>query len=270
MDLNCKHCGTPVPQQTDSSDFCCSGCEHVYQLIHESGLSEFYTQQDRIGEPLGKKPFESHNFSWAKNLQDQAKTFRIDGLTCMGCVWLVRRLSKRHKGVTKVSVSLTTNQLQLTWKSSNTNLPLLFSELERFGYLISPENSFGMIHLSKTSWNTLLCALFAVNTTLLNLPSILKKETPYDRLFFLLSLLFLFLCAAISTTELNNRWKHINTQKNKLFNLSAVLICSYLLYSIPKIWFIPIAATLLLALFQISDIFSTKKSTLKYDSNDKF
>ncbi|MFT4512808.1 MAG: Zn finger protein HypA/HybF involved in hydrogenase expression, partial [Planctomycetota bacterium] len=39
---SCKHCDLPVPDDRLNALFCCSGCESVYVLLSDEGLTRFY------------------------------------------------------------------------------------------------------------------------------------------------------------------------------------------------------------------------------------
>ncbi|MGB1260537.1 MAG: heavy metal translocating P-type ATPase metal-binding domain-containing protein, partial [Akkermansiaceae bacterium] len=54
---NCVHCSNPLEVSQEASGFCCTGCEFVYQLIHDEGLENFYDlkREDTLA-PLSDKP----------------------------------------------------------------------------------------------------------------------------------------------------------------------------------------------------------------------
>ena len=47
----CDHCGLPVPsnliREGEEKQFCCSGCQQVYEILHDWGFDEFYERVDR-------------------------------------------------------------------------------------------------------------------------------------------------------------------------------------------------------------------------------
>jgi len=41
----CSHCGDTCPDdqfRTDTQQFCCHGCEMVYNLLHDNGMADYY------------------------------------------------------------------------------------------------------------------------------------------------------------------------------------------------------------------------------------
>ena len=50
--VDCFHCGTPCggrASQRDGKAFCCHGCQAVFELLGEAGLSRYYEMGDRVG-----------------------------------------------------------------------------------------------------------------------------------------------------------------------------------------------------------------------------
>lgn len=267
----CKHCGISFQPSATQNDFCCSGCEHVYQLIKTSGLDEYYERQDQIGRPLGPRPFKSHDFNWAGHMVSELESsptppyasFQIEGLTCMGCVWLVQRLALRENSILFAKCSLQTNTLKLTWKKGQSNLPALFAQLESFGYLIR-STSHRPNKLSAQSWATLLCSVFGLNTLLLSLPEILQRETPYNALLHLASLVFILLSTIVAVTQLVQRYRRAFAQKHTiaLFFKSMLLIAiGAFVITLKVTWVIPIAWAFLLAILQLFDRISLRQSS---------
>ena len=38
----CRHCDTHFLPDERESEFCCAGCRYVFQMIHSSGMEQFY------------------------------------------------------------------------------------------------------------------------------------------------------------------------------------------------------------------------------------
>ena len=54
----CEHCGSPCLEDSwlsDSKHFCCSGCKTVYEIIHQTGLCEYYQLNPHSGISLNGK-----------------------------------------------------------------------------------------------------------------------------------------------------------------------------------------------------------------------
>lgn len=142
----CKHCGSRFQSASGCGEFCCAGCEHVFNLIQVGGLDEYYTQQDRVGQPVGNRPFKDCDFVSINQIQEQAESrgqcalsLNINGMSCMGCAWLVEQLCRRQPGIRTAQVALNANCLSLCWVPGHFNLPALAGDLQKFGYQLSGE-----------------------------------------------------------------------------------------------------------------------------------
>lgn len=175
MKHQCKHCGTTYRRKTEVEGFCCTGCAHVYQLIRAEGLGEFYGSQHFAVKPVGERPFEARDYAWVRALMecsgDEAgvvrAVLRIDGMSCIGCIWLVERLCQRADGLLRAKASLTHQLLQLEWKAGACELTDLFKQLQSFGYTVSAYQ--GRMILSAWDWRMLLSLVFAGNSLLLQM-----------------------------------------------------------------------------------------------------
>jgi Cu2+-exporting ATPase len=140
----CKHCGIRYRQLDGRGEFCCKGCEHVYSMIQECGLGSYYELQDRVGRPLEGRPFDGADSVSIKQIQEQAEndleckvTLAVQGMTCLGCSWLIEQLAQRQKGVLHARVALNSNLLRLEWKRGDFDLYKLAEVLQSFGYKIN-------------------------------------------------------------------------------------------------------------------------------------
>lgn len=199
----CKHCGTRYRREAEVEGFCCAGCAHVYQLIQDEGLDDFYGRQAVGFRPVGDRPFQSTDFAWAAGLQRGAESsegdcrvvLRLNGMSCVGCVWLVEHLCRRRAGVTEAKASLTRHMLRVQWVPGAFDLVGLIRQLHTFGY-DALEAKPGVRQLSVMDWRVLLSGIFAVNSGLLAIPVGMDGElAELSGLFHLLQLLCLLLSA---------------------------------------------------------------------------
>lgn len=176
MTKKCKHCGTSYPLGKRAGEFCCAGCEHVYQLIQVGGLGEYYRQQDRVGQPVGDQPFDEPDVVLNQQLQKQAETtggcqlnLNIKGMSCMGCAWLVEQLCERQPGVRRAQVALDANRLSLGWEPGSFDLCALARDLQRFGYRINGDAGTAGNRVSPLVMRLGLTLVFSLNGLLLAL-----------------------------------------------------------------------------------------------------
>lgn len=194
----CKHCATPCSGNSGSEEFCCAGCEQVYYLIQSEGLADYYRLQDRAAQPLKDRPLTDLNVSTLRRLQQEIEAeaahgkagFEVEGMSCVGCSWLVERLATNQAGVKAAEVSLVRNALMLDWESECFDIAALGSELLRFGYRLHPRRvAWGNCpYLSPLALRALLTSIFAANSTFLAAYDWLVASSASSQMVGLLSL----------------------------------------------------------------------------------
>lgn len=114
----CAHCGLP----SSYGRFCCSGCEFVFELIHEKGLGDFYRIKDRgslirSAQPATlPSPIYSHiddpeflrlyALPAAATSDDRVMQFYLEGVHCTACLWLIEKVGTWVQGVRSVRLDL--------------------------------------------------------------------------------------------------------------------------------------------------------------------
>jgi P-type Cu2+ transporter len=179
----CVHCGTPFSASSAEEKFCCHGCEFVYELIQNEGLDRFYDlRRDTTVRPVRSVPFEAHDFSWLEKTVEEIETksvrgkpveadFLVEGLSCVGCVWLVEKVYLRQAGALEAVAHPATGHLHLRWTSGETDLPAFAREIASFGYSLSPHRK-GASHGEARQLGVKLglCGAFAMNAMVFTLP----------------------------------------------------------------------------------------------------
>ncbi|MGB1128319.1 MAG: heavy metal translocating P-type ATPase metal-binding domain-containing protein [Opitutales bacterium] len=192
MHKACKHCGIRYVRSEGQGAFCCSGCESVYESIRAGGYGDYYRRQDRVGRPVDAGALKAKDFVLAKQLQAQTPVLDgicqavvgVQGMSCMGCVWLIEQLAKRASGVVHAKVALDSNQLSLEWKAGHFDLVDLAREMQRFGYRMTATVSGFM--LPSLTIRLLLTLLFSFNGLLLTFADLSGVGAPYMGQFYML------------------------------------------------------------------------------------
>ncbi|WP_411827040.1 heavy metal translocating P-type ATPase [Luteolibacter sp. AS25] len=194
----CIHCATPFSASSEQEKFCCRGCEFVYELIQSEGLDRFYDlRSDSTIRPVRSTPFETRDLAWLEELKTKTEDghvsgdtvesdFSLEGLSCVGCVWLVENIFKRQPGALEAAAHPTTGLLRLEWKAGQTDLEDFAKEIASFGYTLAPRKA-GINHsearqlVSKLG----LCAAFAMNGMVFTLPAYLgmPDDFPFAGIF---------------------------------------------------------------------------------------
>lgn len=206
----CAHCGTGFSPRSDGERFCCRGCEFVAELINEQGFDQFYDlKQDLAVAPVRSRPFEEHDFSWlaaqvtsaeasARARDEPARLdLGLEGVSCVGCVWLIERLFARRSGAIRAAAHPAGGRLHLEWEPGHCDLEAFLRELCQFGYVAAPAGSATSGHERRRLAARLgLCGAFALNTMGFSLPVYLDMPPTFE--FAALFKLIAFLSATLS------------------------------------------------------------------------
>jgi P-type Cu2+ transporter len=207
---SCDHCGTEYAPKSKADRFCCRGCEFVADLISENGFEQFYDLKQGLAvAPVRSRPFEEHDFSWLEpkvlEAERQAEArgeaaqldLALEGISCVGCVWLVEKLFARHSGGVRAAANPSSGRLHLEWMPRQCVIETFLRELCQFGYVAAPAGSVRSDHERRRLAARLgLCGAFALNTMGFSLPVYLGM--PRDFEFAELFKLIAFLSATFS------------------------------------------------------------------------
>ena len=179
----CIHCATPFSASSAVEKFCCRGCEFVHGLIHSEGLDRFYDLRSNSSiRPARSLPFESRDFAWLEEMRGCVEAapaedgsveadFSLEGLSCVGCVWLVESVFQRQAGAIEASAHPATGLLRLRWRAGKADLSAFAGELASFGYALTPRKA-GTQHSEARQLVAKLglCGAFAMNGMVFSLP----------------------------------------------------------------------------------------------------
>lgn len=201
----CEHCGTEYTPRKGLERYCCHGCEYVARLIAEQGFDQFYDLKQGLAvAPVRSRPFEEHDWSWLGPKIEEAEeaalekggvarlTLGLEGISCVGCVWLVEQLFERHPGSVRAMASPSQGRMQLEWVAGQCDLEEFLRELCRFGYVACPPSGSGGDHERRRLIARLgLCGAFALNTMGFSLPVYLgmPEDFEFADLFRMIALL---------------------------------------------------------------------------------
>lgn len=181
----CQHCGTPVPLSR-ADTFCCAGCAYVYELLHEQGMEQFYAL--RGGQKLPPVPVQALrplDYEWlhiaAQTAEVQAGTagaaaaleLSVQGLSCVGCVWLLEKVFSRHPGALEFRADVVRGEVCFSWQPGGFDPVVFARELQSFGYLLGPHRPGAAAALPSNDLTRRLglCGAFAMNAMAFSLPA---------------------------------------------------------------------------------------------------
>lgn len=156
----CFHCGLPAQGSAacmgdigaEKHYFCCGGCLSVCQVIHESGLDNFYQRlkkRESTIAPPPDAPTDMDQYDLAEvqsefiqSLADgTSKTqLMVAGIHCAACVWLIEKALMAMDGIIQAEVNLVHHRLALHWQPEKLALADVMRRLAALGYAAVPFN----------------------------------------------------------------------------------------------------------------------------------
>ena len=139
------HCGLPVPAGAPHAGFCCAGCEAVYALLTDGGLTRFYDLGGGRGQPIGRPPRPGAH-DWVDDLERDGRNdagqirvaLDVQGIHCAACVWLLQELWRRQPGAIDVRLNPAVGRIHLTYDPTRLSLGDYLDAVEQLGYRMAP------------------------------------------------------------------------------------------------------------------------------------
>ena len=182
----CRHCGTAFTPTGGHAEFCSPGCAAVHARIVHDGLERFYELKDHAVSPAGSAVFQPRDYSWLAEAVSGAEAgakgtaelvLDVQGISCVGCVWLIERLFRRRAGAVRIEINATQGRLFWRWEPGRFDAAGFARELQTFGYLVGPAGEKPGAETAQGLRLRLgLAAAFAMNTMIFALPSYLGLE----------------------------------------------------------------------------------------------
>lgn len=205
----CTHCGTPFTPKANES-FCCHGCYYVAQLINDQDLGRFYELKgQQVVPPVGSKVFHENDTAPLVDALQAAESatdkrvahtqLSIEGISCIGCVWLIEAIFNRQTGAARVRIDPRSYAIELSWQRGNFDIEVFTIELQKIGYRLSlySEDPDTNKSTKQITYRLGLCGFFLLNTMLFTLPGYLGMGGE-----FFLAPLFQLLGALFATLSL--------------------------------------------------------------------
>ncbi|MCE9518073.1 MAG: heavy metal translocating P-type ATPase metal-binding domain-containing protein [Verrucomicrobia bacterium] len=186
---SCLHCGTPVPP--DRTRFCCAGCEHVFTLLTEGGFDNFYNLRGNSTlAPVPPQALRERDWQWLEELAAQAEArtsdassvqldLAVQGLSCLGCVWLIDSVFKPLAGAQRIEIQPTRGLMRVTWHRGVFNFTDFARRVQQFGYLLGKGGAVPAGEVFSLGRRTGVCAAFALNAMAFSLPAYLGMERTF-------------------------------------------------------------------------------------------
>lgn len=206
----CYHCGDPVvdtPYLLDDHDFCCLGCQTVYQVLNDNNMGSYYRYNthpgksqkgDRVDLSYLDEPNIMAKLVDFKDDNISIITFYIPVIHCSSCIWLLEHLYKLEPAVVTSRVDFMKRQATVTFKHTEVSLRELVSLLVKIGY--EPKITLQDVvketkhkNQNKLVTKIAVAGFFFGNSMMLSFPEYFGMdafEKQYSNLFGYLNLLF--------------------------------------------------------------------------------
>lgn len=222
--MACFHCGTacvPGRHAKGGREFCCAGCQTVFELLSEAGLDRYYELGDGVRARVeAGATTDAFRFLDTPEVRtrfvdfDDGKstrvTFHLPNIHCLACVWLLENLFRLKPGIGKSIVHFPRKQAVITFDPATLRLSDVAALLDSLGY--PPELRLADLEkppvnpLTRRMWLQTGIAGFAFgNTMLFSLAVYLGLDSvsapSFLRLFGVLSLLLSIPVVTVSARD---------------------------------------------------------------------
>jgi Cu+-exporting ATPase len=152
---SCFHCGLEIKKADlivfDSKNFCCKGCQTVYEIFSTNDLGCYYDFENSPGAtPLdidGKYDFLDNEKILEKLLEFHEESTAVISLTiphihCSSCIWILENLQRLEPGIRTSMVNFNEKTVRITYDTDEVSLKKIVNLLSAIGYepYISLEN----------------------------------------------------------------------------------------------------------------------------------
>ena len=150
-ETSCRLCGLPLlrlPDKTgeDAASFCCHGCRQVFLLLSAAtgALPEDFQKTDlyqvclKSGIIRRKEAAPGHDpAGLSSGLSPLELSYKIEGMWCPSCAWLIEEVMRRTAGVIEPRVSFVSDTVRLRYLPHKVAPAEIVSAIERLGYRLS-------------------------------------------------------------------------------------------------------------------------------------
>ncbi len=159
-ETHCYHCGEDCRDDHhfhDGYDFCCAGCQTVYDLLKENDLCQYYRFTDAKGVSpeanLYQSKFDHLDFSQLRlqlleftDGRHERVNWLVPSMHCSSCIWLLEQLHRLHPGIGSSVVNFPEKTVRITLDPKQIKFSELAELMARLGY--EPSLSLADVSLS--------------------------------------------------------------------------------------------------------------------------
>ena len=148
------------------------GCESVYDLLRREHLAHYYALRGNRGAPVPETRADRRDAKWLEIVEHQVRAsdgncarviMDVQGLHCVGCVWLIEELFARAGSAGRIVVNPSLGRVDLL-VDRTFDLGAFVRAVERFGYLFGPPIKSAASASGDLLWRLGVCAAIAMNS----------------------------------------------------------------------------------------------------------
>jgi P-type Cu+ transporter len=145
--VTCYHCGQACQDELlhkDGKDFCCYGCQTVYDILNDNDLCEYYSYEANPGIAGGKIAADAFAYLDEKSVRDRVLLFQsqnfakvelyVPAIHCISCLWLLENLQKLRKGVLRSQVNFARKVVTIEYDPALVSLSAVAGTMASIGY----------------------------------------------------------------------------------------------------------------------------------------
>ena len=144
----CYHCGEDCVEEKiekAGKNFCCYGCQTVFELLNENELCEYYAISDNPGNKIRNKQaglryafldneeIKKELLLFADGKLEKVK-LTIPSIHCSSCIWLLENLHQLHEGVLHSSINFLRKEVTISYNNQDISLREIAELIFSIGY----------------------------------------------------------------------------------------------------------------------------------------
>lgn len=160
-------------------------------LLSEGGLENFYRLRGNATlAPVPPQALRERDWQWLVELAAQAESraggdasarldLAVQGLSCLGCVWLIESVFQKLPGAQRLEIQPARGRMRVTWRRGSFDFTEFARSVQQFGYLLGKADALPEGETFTLGRRTGVCAAFALNAMAFSLPAYLGMERSF-------------------------------------------------------------------------------------------
>ena len=143
----CFHCGQQLPGDStwqavvagSAERMCGEACAAAAQAIDAAGCAAYYAARTEFAAPASVAPMQAQELAELDALAlDGEAGFKVDGIRCATCAWLIERRLRQLPGVLDARLDIERARLVVRWNQARCSAGTILTALRAIGFLALP------------------------------------------------------------------------------------------------------------------------------------